>query len=152
MGVVAPPSLWVFKNRLEKHSSGMIAVELLLPWGTEMAWVTSCGPFQPCFLWCLILDFSLLIPRSPRGAKTITLHFYPYKVSFAGRFLLILVDWFNYICHMILLSCSLFYFFFSASPLGLSLCLLNRSCSLPNFLKTKLAQNLDLFCGFKISN
>lgn len=36
MEVVAPPSSWVFKTRLEKHLSGVISVELLLPWGTEV--------------------------------------------------------------------------------------------------------------------
>lgn len=36
MGAVAIPSLQVFKNKLEKHLSGMISGELLLPWAMEM--------------------------------------------------------------------------------------------------------------------
>lgn len=93
MGVVAPLSSWAFKTRLEKHLSGVISVELLLPWGMEVGLMASWGPWQPCFLWSLIQDFSLLISWSPKGDRTITLDFYPYTVFFAGCFLLILRGW-----------------------------------------------------------
>lgn len=93
MGFVATPSLQVFKDMLEKHLLGMIDVELLLPWGMEMDTMTSGGPFQPCFLWALIQDFSLLISWSPKGDRTITLQFYPYTIFFAGWFLLIQGCW-----------------------------------------------------------
>lgn len=119
MGVVATPSLQVFKM-LGKHLSGMISVELLLLWGMEMDQITSGDPSQPCFLWALIQDFSLFIPWSPKGDRTITLHFYPYTIIFAGWFLLIQWSAFSYICHMIPLQPLCINFFFpSPCPLGL---------------------------------
>lgn len=36
----------VFENRLDKHLSGMVWLELSLPWGRGMDEVTPCSPFQ----------------------------------------------------------------------------------------------------------
>lgn len=43
-------SLDGFQNRLDKHLSGMVKVELSLPWGRGTDKVTPCSPFQPYFV------------------------------------------------------------------------------------------------------
>lgn len=62
---VESPSLDGFKQSLDKHLSGMVKLQLLLPLGTTMEWMTSWSLYQP-----YVQQFSFAMSQSLNSSYT----------------------------------------------------------------------------------